>query len=144
MKGKLISQEAIVTTPKEWSSVNVVIMSEDNVEYKGNVFLGKNKTVTGLTNGQDVDFEVTTDSYGNKIKIIQPQGAGGGNKGGFGGGGYKVTKEEWLSMQKSICAQSVLHTAAEYCKGNTELKSKDVLALADKMFQFVMEKSELK
>ena len=142
MKGKILSQEAIVTTPKEWSSVNVVI-DADGKEIKGNVFLGKNKTTTGLTDGQEVEFELTTDNYGNKIKIAQPQGQGNKSYGG-GGGGFKPSEQQWIAMQRSIAAQSAAHTAFEYAKGNEKVNSDQAITLAGKIFDFVISKSEMK
>lgn len=132
MKGKVESLSPISTSNSGWSTIKAVINGTE-----GEVFLGKNISTHELVVGMEVDYDVEDKPpYGNKFRII------GFKDGRFSktppkgmGGGFNPAKE------KAINASVALSKAVELVC-NDKLDIKQMYSAADKMLEWLMEKSK--
>lgn len=79
--------------------------------------------------GQDVQYELISNQYGNKIKPVYAQG------GNYSGGGYSKPKND--DRQELIVKQTALKAAVDFLK-DKQAKSTDVLKVADSFVAWVM------
>lgn len=83
--------------------------------------------------GQEVEYELSSTQYGNKIKPVYSQG------GGYSGGGYTPKYSAGGDdKQKMIVKQSCLKAAVDLLK-DKGAKSTDVLKIADSFVEWVLE-----
>lgn len=83
--------------------------------------------------GQEVEYELSSTQYGNKIKPVYSQG------GGYSGGGYTPSYSSGSDdKQKMIVKQSCLKAAVDLLK-DKGAKSTDVLKIADSFVEWVLE-----
>ena len=83
--------------------------------------------------GQEVEYELSSTQYGNKIKPVYNQG------GGYSGGGYTPKYSAGGDdKQKMIVKQSCLKAAVDLLK-DKGAKSTDVLKIADSFVNWVLE-----
>lgn len=80
--------------------------------------------------GQEVEYELSSTQYGNKIKPVYNQGGGNYTRGSYSSGGD--------DKQKMIVKQSCLKAAVDLLK-DKGAKSTDVLKVADSFVNWVME-----
>lgn len=80
--------------------------------------------------GQEVEYELSSTQYGNKIKPVYNQGGGGYSRSNYSSGGD--------DKQKMIVKQSCLKAAVDLLK-DKGAKSTDVLKVADSFVNWVME-----
>ena len=80
--------------------------------------------------GQEVEYELSSTQYGNKIKPVYNQGGGGYTRSNYSSGGD--------DKQKMIVKQSCLKAAVDLLK-DKGAKSTDVLKVADSFVNWVME-----
>ena len=100
----------------------------DSGEYSS-VSADQNKFVVG----QEVEYELSSTQYGNKIKPVYSQG------GGYSGGGYTPKYSAGGDdKQKMIVKQSCLKAAVDLLK-DKGAKSTDVLKIADSFVEWVLE-----
>lgn len=85
-----------------------------------------------FTAGAEVEYEITSNQYGNKIKPVY--NGGGGNYGGYSKGNYSNNNDD---KQKMIVKQSCLKAAVDLLK-DKGAKSTDVLKVADSFVTWVM------
>lgn len=143
MKAKVNSTNEIRTSATGWSTVKVKLQFDD-VEKEGNVFLGKNISQLPFKVGEEIDVEEKEGQYGLEFKLIKQQASGGGGK--PMGQSFKESREDWVMKNKSIIAQSSMSTAVEYLKykPQSEVNAKLLIDVANVIYNFVLEKSELK
>lgn len=85
--------------------------------------------------GEETEYELTSNQYGNKIKPVYSQGGGSS----YSGGGY--SKSNYSSKddnrQELIVKQTALKAAVDFLK-EKQAKSTDVLKVADSFVEWVM------
>ena len=86
--------------------------------------------------GSEVEYELTSNQYGNKIKPVYSQGGGGSYSGsGYSKGNYSSGNDD---KQKLIVKQTALKAAVDFLK-DKQAKSADVLKVADAFVEWVLE-----
>ena len=85
--------------------------------------------------GAEVEYELTSNQYGNKIKPVYNSGGGGNYSGGYSKSNYSSGSDD---KQKMIVKQSCLKAAVDLLK-DKGAKSTDVLKVADSFVAWVME-----
>lgn len=83
--------------------------------------------------GSEVEYELTSNQYGNKIKPVYNGGNSAG--GGYSKGNYSSGNDD---KQKLIVKQTALKAAVDFLK-DKGAKSTDVLKVADAFVEWVLE-----
>lgn len=83
--------------------------------------------------GSEVEYELTSNQYGNKIKPVYNGGNSGG--GSYSKGNYSSGNDD---KQKLIVKQTALKAAVDFLK-DKGAKSTDVLKVADAFVEWVLE-----
>lgn len=81
--------------------------------------------------GQEAEYELSSTSYGNKIKPVYQQAAGGYSS------GYKASYSGSDNRQELIVKQTALKAAVDFLK-EKQAKSTDVLKVADSFVEWVL------
>lgn len=84
--------------------------------------------------GAQVEYEITSNQYGNKIKPVYNGGGGNYSGGGYSKSNYSSGNDD---KQKMIVKQSCLKAAVDLLK-DKGAKSTDVLKVADSFVTWVM------
>lgn len=84
--------------------------------------------------GSEVEYELTSNQYGNKIKPVYNGGGGNYSGGGYSKSNYSSGNDD---KQKMIVKQSCLKAAVDLLK-DKGAKSTDVLKVADSFVTWVM------
>ena len=88
-----------------------------------------------FTAGAEVEYEITSNQYGNKIKPVYNAGGGGGS---YSGGGFKPNyQKKDDGRQELIVKQTALKAAVDFLK-DKGAKSTDVLKVADSFVEWVL------
>ena len=85
--------------------------------------------------GAEVEYEITSNQYGNKIKPVYNGGGGSYSGGGYSKPSYSGNNDD---KQKMIVKQSCLKAAVDLLK-DKGAKSTDVLKVADSFVAWVLE-----
>jgi len=88
--------------------------------------------------GQEAEYEISSNQYGNKIKPVYSQGGGGNYSGGYSKSNYSSNSDD---KQKMIVKQSCLKAAVDLLK-DKGAKSTDVLKVADSFVSWVMQEDK--
>jgi hypothetical protein len=84
--------------------------------------------------GSEVEYELTSNQYGNKIKPVYSQGGGNYGGGNYGGAKYSAKGDD---RQELIVKQTALKAAVDFLK-DKDAKSTDVLKVADSFVEWVL------